>query len=96
MFKISYNAVKKFSAEPRTITPDFNGSVKFLNVPEKATLTIKNSEGIVIKTIEPSGLEYEWNYTSDNDIKIKTGVYTVTVSVKGNEQQESVEIYVIK
>ena len=92
----TYNAVKKFCTEPRTITPDFNGSVKFLNVPEKATLTIKNSEGIVIKTIEPSGLEYEWNYISDNDIKIKTGVYTVTASVKGNEQQEFVEIYVIK
>lgn len=91
-----YLAKQNIVAQPNVVSPDYKEYVKFFNVPENSVLTIKDSEGKVIRTIKPIGSEYYWDCTRENGSIVGTGEYIVTASVNEMEKDEKTRIYVIK
>ena len=60
------------------------------------TLTVKDSDGKVIRTIKPVGSEYYWDCTHENGSIVGTGEYIVTATVDEVEKEDKTRIYVIK
>ena len=65
-------------------------------MPENSVLTIKDSDGKVIRTIKPVGSEYYWDCTHENGSRVGTGEYIVTATVDEVEKEYKTRIYVIK
>lgn len=91
-----YLAKQNIVAQPNVVSPDYKEYVKFLNVPENSVLTIKDSDGKVIRTIKPVGSEYYWDCTHENGSRVGTGEYIVTATVDEVEKEYKTRIYVIK
>ena len=91
-----YLAKQNIVAQPNVVSPDYKEYVKFLNVPENSVLTIKDSDGKVIRTIKPVGSEYYWDCTHENGSIVGTGEYIVTATVDEVEKEDKTRIYVIK
>lgn len=91
-----YLAKQNIVAQPNVVSPDYKEYVKFLNVPENSVLTIKDSDGKVIRTIKPVGSEYYWDCTHENGSIVGTGEYIVTATVDEVEKEYKTRIYVIK
>lgn len=91
-----YLAKQNIVAQPNVVSPDYKEYVKFLNVPENSVLTIKDSDGKVIRTIKPVGSEYYWDCTHENGSRVGTGEYIVTATVDEVEKEDKTRIYVIK
>ena len=91
-----YLAKQNIVAQPNVVSPDYKEYVKFLNVPENSVLTIKDSDGKVIRTIKPVGSEYFWDCTRENGSIVGTGEYIVKATVDEVEKEDKTRIYVIK
>src|SRR6185436_18901175 len=64
----------------------FNRIIKFMNMPEQATVKIYNLSGHLIRTLrktDQSSSILEWDVQNENRLPIASGVYIYHVDVPG-------------
>jgi len=64
----------------------FNRVVKFMNMPEQATVRIFNLSGQLVRTLQktdPKSSILEWDLENENRLPIASGVYIFHVDIPG-------------
>ena len=64
----------------------FNRIIKFINMPEQATVRIYNLAGQLVRTLrktDGAGSILEWNLENENRLPIASGVYVYQVEIAG-------------
>ncbi len=77
------------SMEPNIITPEFNNFAIFSRVPIDATIYIKNNKGKTVKTLQATSSKVFWNCTDENKEFLKTGIYNVSIKLKGIDTEDN-------